>query len=67
MCIFMLGENLREILDKVGNILFQVCLRIIPHKGDQPPIQWVPGVLSLEVNRPGRESDYSPSSSAEVK
>jgi hypothetical protein len=33
----------------------------------QPPIQWVPGVLSLEVKRPGREADHSPPSSAEVK
>jgi hypothetical protein len=33
----------------------------------QPPIQWVPGALSLGVKRPGREADHSPSSSAEVK
>jgi hypothetical protein len=33
----------------------------------QPPIQWVPGVLSLEVMRPGREAGHSPPSSAEVK
>jgi hypothetical protein len=33
----------------------------------QPPIQWVPGARSLVVKRPGREADYSPSSSAEVK
>jgi hypothetical protein len=33
----------------------------------QPPIRCVPGVLSLEVKRPGREADYSPPSSAEVK
>jgi hypothetical protein len=33
----------------------------------QPPIQWVPGVLSLAVKRPGREADHSPQSSAEVK
>jgi hypothetical protein len=26
----------------------------------QPPIQWVPGALSLEVKRPGREADHSP-------
>jgi hypothetical protein len=32
-----------------------------------PPIQWVPGALSLGVKRPGREADYSPPSSAEVK
>jgi hypothetical protein len=33
----------------------------------QPPIQWVPGGLSLRVKRPGRETDHSPPSSAEVK
>jgi hypothetical protein len=33
----------------------------------QPPIQWVPGVLSLEVKRPGREADHSHPSSADVK
>jgi hypothetical protein len=32
----------------------------------QPPIQWVPGALSLEVKRQGREADHSPPSSAEV-
>jgi hypothetical protein len=25
----------------------------------QPPIQWVPGVLSLGANRPGREADHT--------
>jgi hypothetical protein len=33
----------------------------------QPPIQWVPGSLSLDVKRPGRDADYSPPSSAEFK
>jgi hypothetical protein len=33
----------------------------------QPPVQWVPGALSLGVKRPGREADHSPPSSAEVK
>jgi hypothetical protein len=33
----------------------------------QPPIQWVPGALSLAVKRPEREADHSPPSSAEVK
>jgi len=32
-----------------------------------PPIQWVPGVLSLGVKRPGREADYSLPYSADVK
>jgi hypothetical protein len=33
----------------------------------QPPVQCVPGVLSLEENRPGCEADHSPPSSVEVK
>jgi hypothetical protein len=33
----------------------------------QPPIQWVPGALSLGVKRPEREADHTPPSSAEVK
>jgi hypothetical protein len=33
----------------------------------QPPIQWVPGALSLGVNLPGREADLSLPSTAEVK
>jgi hypothetical protein len=33
----------------------------------QPPIQWVPGALSLRVKRPGREADHSTPSSADVK
>jgi hypothetical protein len=32
----------------------------------QPPIQWVPGALSLGVKRPGREADRSRPSSAEI-
>jgi hypothetical protein len=33
----------------------------------QPPIQWVPGALSVGVKRPEREDDQWPPSSAEVK
>jgi hypothetical protein len=33
----------------------------------QPLILWVPAALPLGVKRPGREADYSPPSSAEVK
>jgi hypothetical protein len=33
----------------------------------QPPIQCVPGFLSLEVKRSGGEVDHSPPSSADVK
>jgi hypothetical protein len=33
----------------------------------QPPIQWVPGALSLGAKRPASEAGHSPPSSAEVK
>jgi hypothetical protein len=33
----------------------------------QPPIQWVPGALSLEVKWLGHEVDHPPPSSAELK
>jgi hypothetical protein len=33
----------------------------------KPPIQWVPGALTLGVKRPGHEADHSPPLSAEVK
>jgi len=36
-------------------------------RSTQPPIQWVPGTLYLGVKRPGRETDHSTPSSAEVK
>jgi hypothetical protein len=32
----------------------------------QPPIQWVPGALSLKVKRPEREADHSHPYSAEA-
>jgi hypothetical protein len=49
-----------------GNFSLHHCVR----NGSgptQPPIQWVPGALYLGVKRPGREPEYSPPSSAEVK
>jgi hypothetical protein len=50
----------------LGIFLFTIASR--PALGPtQPPIQWVPGALSLGVKRPGREADHSPPSSAEVK
>jgi hypothetical protein len=36
-------------------------------KFSQSPIQSVPGALSLEIKRQGREADQSPPSSTEVK
>jgi hypothetical protein len=50
----------------LGIFLFTTASR--PALGPtQPPIQWVPGALSLWVRRPGREADQSPPPSAEVK
>jgi hypothetical protein len=31
----------------------------------QPPVQWIPGAVSLGVMRPGCEADHSPPSSAQ--
>jgi hypothetical protein len=33
----------------------------------EPPMQWVPGALSLGVKWPGREANHSPPSSADFK
>jgi len=33
----------------------------------QPPIQWVPGALSVGVKQPGCEADHSPPCGVEVK
>jgi hypothetical protein len=33
----------------------------------RPPIQWLPGALSSGVERPGREADNSPATSAEFQ
>jgi hypothetical protein len=38
-----------------------------PLEPTQPPIQWVPGALSLGVKRPGRDDDHSSPSSVEVR
>jgi hypothetical protein len=57
---------LRRLPAGAGN--FSVHHRVQNGSGPtQPPIQWVPGALSLGVKRPGREADHSPPSSAEVK
>jgi hypothetical protein len=50
----------------MGIFLFTTASR--PALGPtQPPIFWVPGVLSLWVKWSEREADHSPPSSAEVK
>jgi hypothetical protein len=50
----------------LGVFLFTTASRMALGR-TQPPIQWVPGVLSLGVNQPGHEADHSHPSSAEVK
>jgi hypothetical protein len=51
---------------RVKNFLFSTSSR--PALGTtQPLIQWVPGVLSPGLKRPGREADNSPPTNAEVK
>jgi hypothetical protein len=48
----------------LGIFLFSTVFR--PALGPtQPPIQWVPGAPSLEVNQPQREANHSPPSSVE--
>jgi hypothetical protein len=61
--IGVLGFDSQRVL---GNFLFTTASRTALGP-TQPPIQWLPGALSLEVKRPGRETDHSPPSSAEVK
>jgi hypothetical protein len=52
----------------VGSRIFFIPTLSRPALGPtQPPIQWVPGALSPEVKRQGRDADHSPPISAEVK
>jgi hypothetical protein len=52
--------------DRVKNVLSSIFSR--PSLGStQPSIQWVLGTLSPGVKRQGREADYSPLTSSEVK
>jgi hypothetical protein len=52
-----------------GSRIFSTLRR--PHRlwgpSTQPPILWVPGTVSPEVKRQGREADHSSLASAEVK
>jgi len=51
---------------RAGNLLFNTMSR--PALGPmQPPIQWVPGCLSLGAKWQSHEAGHSPSSSTEVK
>jgi hypothetical protein len=61
--IVVLGFDSRR---RLGIFLFTTASRTALGP-TQPPLQWVPGALSLGVKRPEREGDHSPPSSAEVK
>jgi hypothetical protein len=61
--IGVLGFDSRR---RLGIFLFTTASRTTLET-TQSPIQWVPGAISLGVERPGREADHSPLSSAEVK
>jgi len=49
-----------------GIFLFTTASRMILGP-TQPPIQWIPGALSLEVKQPRHEADHSPPPSAKAK
>jgi hypothetical protein len=49
-----------------GKIFLLFILSTSAVEPTQPPIQWVPAVLSPGIKQLGREADYSPSASAEV-
>jgi hypothetical protein len=51
---------------RVKNFLFSTSSKSVLWS-TRPPIQWVPGALSLSVKRPGREADHSPATIADVK
>jgi hypothetical protein len=55
-----------EFRQELGISLFTIASRPALDP-TQPPIQWVPGALSLKVKRAGRETNHSPTSSAGVK
>jgi hypothetical protein len=51
----------------VGIFLFATATRLALGPPTQSPFLWVPGVLSLGIKWPGRETGHSPLCSAEVK
>jgi hypothetical protein len=66
--------NVRLVASEKATSDYPLCLmhnvrgKVIPALGHtQPPIQWVPGAISLRMKRSGREADHSPPSSAKVK
>jgi hypothetical protein len=61
-----LDDRTVEVRIPVGSRIFSTMSR--PALGStQPPFEWVPGALSPEVKRQGREADHSTPASAEVR
>jgi hypothetical protein len=50
----------------MGLLLFATTYRLTLGP-TQPPVQWIPRFLTPGLKLPGRETDHSPQSSAEVK
>jgi hypothetical protein len=63
--ILMRGGHFLWVYSLLGIFLFTAVSRMALGP-TQPPIQWVPGVLSLAVKRPGREDNHILPSSAKV-
>jgi hypothetical protein len=62
------GRPRRRSSSPDGGKIFLLSASSKPDLGPtQPPIQWVPGILSPAVKRPGSVAVHSPPASAEVK
>jgi hypothetical protein len=65
---YELDDRAIEVRSPAGAKDFSSSLCVQTGSGaHQPPVQWLPGVLSPGVKaRPGRDADHSPPSSTEV-
>jgi hypothetical protein len=64
-----LDDRAIGVRSRLGQRIFPLASVSRPALGPtQPPVQWVPGVLSPGIKaRPGRDPDHSPPSNAEVE
>jgi hypothetical protein len=63
-----LGAGRPGFVSRQGLEIFLLATASRPALGPtQPPIKWIPGILSPGLKRQRREADHSPPSSAEVK